>query len=165
MAIPSLFTLESQSMKIVIGSDHHGVTTRVKAAEWLRQSGNEVIEVGPHLENPESVDYPDVASTVAQSVSVGQADRGVLICGTGVGMCITANKFRGVRAALVSDEQTAELSRRHNNLNILCLSGDMFSEDLIHRIIEIWLKTDFEGGRHTRRLDKLTQIEKQLGMG
>jgi ribose 5-phosphate isomerase B len=79
-------------------------------------------------------------------------------------MCITANKFAGVRAAPIIDEQTAELSRRHNNLNVLCLSGDMVSEDMIHRIVEIWLKTDFDGGRHARRLEKLAQIEGQLGI-
>ncbi len=152
------------TMKIALGSDHHGVPIRVKTAELLRQEGHEVSEFGPSLECREPVDYPDIASIVAEKVSRQQVDRGILICGTGVGMCITANKFAGVRAAPIIDEQSAELSRRHNDLNVLCLSGDMLGEDMAHRIVEVWLKTEFDGGRHARRLEKLGKIEEHLGI-
>lgn len=152
------------SLKIALGSDHHGVAVRVKMSEVLRQEGCEVFEFGPSLEDRQPVDYPDVASEVAEKVSRHEVDRGILICGTGIGMCIAANKFAGVRAAPIIDEQSAELSRRHNDLNVLCLSGDMLGEDMIHRIVDIWLKTNFDGGRHARRLEKLEEIEEHLGM-
>jgi ribose 5-phosphate isomerase B len=152
------------SLKIAIGSDHHGVAIRMKTVEFLRQSGYNVLEFGPSLEEKSSVDYPDVATEVAQRVSRHEVDRGILICGTGIGMCITANKFAGVRAAPIIDELGAELSRRHNDLNVLCLSGDMLDENTIYRITEIWLVSPFDGGRHEKRLNKIENIEKQLGM-
>ncbi len=151
-------------LRIAIGSDHHGVALRSKLNEFLRQSGNEVLEFGPAIENVTPIDYPEVAAVVAEKVSRHQCDRGILICGTGIGMCITANKFAGVRAAPVIDELSAELSRRHNDLNVLCISGDMLSEDAVHRIVSIWLKTPFDGGRHERRLAKIGEIENQLGL-
>ena len=110
---------------------------------------------------PEAVDYPDVASLVAPLVSQGQVDRGILVCGTGLGMCIAANKFSGVRAALCHDDLTAEMSRRHNDTNVLCLSADLLGERLIDRMIELWLSTPFEGGRHARRVEKITDLEQQ----
>ncbi len=122
------------------------------------------MEFGPSLDDNRPVDYPDVAAEVAEKVSRGQADRGILICGTGIGMCITANKFAGVRAAPIIDELSAELSRRHNDLNVLCMSGDMLDEDAIHRIARIWLETPFDGGRHEKRLEKINEIEKNLGL-
>ncbi len=134
-------------LNIAIGSDHHGVAVRSKLTEFLRQAGNIVSEFGPALEDKTQVDYPDVAAEVAEKISHRKADRGILICGTGIGMCITANKFAGVRAAPVIDELSAELSRRHNDLNVLCVSGDMLGEDVIHRIVKIWLATPFDGGR------------------
>ncbi|MDR1269552.1 MAG: ribose 5-phosphate isomerase B [Planctomycetaceae bacterium] len=152
------------SLKIAIGSDHHGISVRMKIAEFLRQLGHTVWEFGPSLEEKQPVDYPDVASEVAQRMSRHEIDRGILICGTGIGMCITANKFAGVRAAPIIDELAAELSRRHNDLNVLCLSGDMLDEGTIHRIIEIWLTSPFDGGRHEKRINKIEKIEKQLGM-
>lgn len=152
------------TLYIALGSDHHGVTIRVKLAEVLKQSGYDVVEFGPPLGMKEPVDYPDVAAEVARLVSRKIADRGILICGTGIGMCITANKFPGVRAAPVIDELSAELSRRHNDLNVLCLSGEMLGEDAIHRIIGIWLETPFDGGRHEKRIKKIEAIEKHLGM-
>ena len=152
------------SLKIAIGSDHHGVAIRSKMVEFLRQEGYEVFECGPAIEQKRPVDYPDIAAEVAGKVCHHEADRGILICGTGIGMCITANKFVGVRAAPVIDELSAELSRRHNDLNVLCLSGEMLDENTIHRIIHIWLNTPFDGGRHEKRLEKIEDIEKKLGM-
>ena len=148
-------------MKIMIGSDHHGVQVRVDLSGLLRRLGHDVTDVGPDPENVQPVDYPDIAEKVAGAVSRGEADRGILICGTGIGMSIVANKFPGVRAAPVIDELTAEMSRRHNDLNVLCLSGDLLTEVMIDRLVEIWLKSEFAGGRHKRRNDKIAEIERQ----
>ncbi|MDD3587141.1 MAG: ribose 5-phosphate isomerase B [Thermoguttaceae bacterium] len=148
-------------MKIMIGSDHHGVKTRQNLGNYVRSLGHEVIDVGPTGENPAPVDYPDVAAEVARGVSEGKIDRGILICGTGIGMSIAANKFPGVRAAPVVDTLSAEMSRRHNDLNVLCLSGDMLSEETIDRLVEIWLSSQFAGGRHERRTAKIARIEKE----
>jgi ribose 5-phosphate isomerase B len=145
-------------MRIVIGSDHRGFSVKSKLQEVLTRLGHEVDDVGTH--SAESCDYPDVAAQVGRRVSQGQADRGILICGTGLGMCIAANKFRGVRAAPCHDDLTAELSRRHNDLNVLCLSADLLGERLIDRMVEIWLTTPFEGGRHARRVEKIAELEK-----
>jgi ribose 5-phosphate isomerase B len=151
-------------LKIAIGSDHHGIAIRIKIAEMLHREGHNVSECGPVLDSREPADYPDIAAEVAELVSNGAVDRGILICGTGIGMCITANKFSGVRSAPIIDELQAELSRRHNDLNILCLSGEMLSEDMIFRIIDIWLKTPFDGGRHEKRIEKIEKIERELGI-
>lgn len=121
----------------------------------------EVIDMGPADSNP--VDYPVYASKVASAVSQGTVDRGILICGTGMGMSITANKFRGVRAVTCHDDVTAEISRRHNNANVMCLSADMLGERLLNRIVDLWIRTEFEGARHQRRLDQITQIEQEQG--
>ncbi len=147
-------------MRIVIGSDHRGVAIRPRIVELLEKLGHEVIDVG--AAPGEAVDYPDVAEKVGHKVSRNEADRGVLICGTGLGMCIAANKVPGVRAAPCHDDLTAEMSRRHNDLNVLCLSADLLGERLIDRMVEIWLATPFEGGRHARRVDKITALEQQL---
>ncbi len=144
-------------MRIAIGSDHRGFQIKLKVIELVRQLGHEVVDAGPA--DPSSVDYPDIAAIVAQKVSLGEVDRGILICGTGIGMCIAANKLSGVRAAPCHDDLTAEMSRRHNDLNVLCLSADMLGEKLIDRMIEIWLKTEFEGGRHARRVEKIAGLE------
>jgi ribose 5-phosphate isomerase B len=119
--------------------------------------GHEVVDVGAYT--PDAVDYPDIAADVARKVSRGEVDRGILVCGTGLGMCIAANKLHGVRAAPCHDDITAEMSRRHNNANVLCLSADMLGERLIDRMVEIWLTTPFEGGRHARRVDKISELE------
>lgn len=148
-------------MKIMIGSDHHGVRTRLNLNSFVKSLGHEVLDVGPTSDHPEPVDYPDVAAEVAEAVSTGKADRGILICGTGIGMSIAANKFPGVRAAPVIDSFSAEMSRRHNDLNVLCLSGDMLSESTIDRLVEIWLTTEFAGGRHERRKHKIEAIEQE----
>ena len=144
-------------MKIALGSDHRGFDLKRRIASVLAELGHEAIDLGTH--GCESVDYPDFGFQVARAVSEHQADRGILICGTGIGMAISANKFPGVRAAACQDEVTAELSRRHNDLNILCLSGDMLSSRSIERVVEVWMKTDFEGGRHQRRVEKIHDLE------
>jgi ribose 5-phosphate isomerase B len=144
-------------MRIAIGSDHRGFQIKLKVVELVARLGHEVIDAGPS--DGSSVDYPDIAAIVAHKVSDGEVERGILICGTGIGMCIAANKMPGVRAAPCHDDLTAEMSRRHNDLNVLCLSADMLGEKLIDRMIEIWLKTEFEGGRHARRIEKISGLE------
>lgn len=145
-------------MKIAIGSDHRGFHLKEKVAALLRMKGHEVDDEGTSV--PESVDYPDFAVLVAKKVSSGAVDRGILVCGTGIGMAITANKFPGVRAAPCTDEITAEISRRHNDLNVLCLPADMISPRTVERMVEVWVDTAFEGGRHSRRVEKILEIEK-----
>jgi len=144
-------------MRIAVGSDHRGYDVKKKIIQLVERLGNEVVNAG--ADSGESVDYPDVASDVARLVSRGEVDRGILICGTGIGMCIAANKFPGVRAAPCHDDLTAEMSRRHNDLNVLCLSADMLGGRLIDRMVEIWLTTEFEGGRHARRVEKIRQLD------
>ena len=148
-------------MRVAIGSDHRGVRLRARLVEFIRSIGEEVIDLGSDC--TEEVDYPDIAEAVARMVSRGEAERGILICGTGLGMCIAANKFPGVRAAPCYDDLTAELSRRHNDLNVLCLSGDILGDKLADRLVEIWLRTPFEGGRHSRRLNKIAELERRNG--
>ena len=151
-------------MRIAIGSDHRGVTMKAKVIEILRQNGHEIIEcIGEVRDN--AIDYPDVARQVAAAVSKNEVDRGILICGTGIGMSIVANKFPNVRAAVCGDELTAEISRRHNNLNVLCLSGDMLGANALEGILNKWLKTEFEGGRHERLIQKIAQIEADIAAG
>ena len=150
-------------MRIAIGGDHHAFGLKAKVCTLLENLGHEVIDVGSSDEQP--VDYPEIASPVAEMVSKGEAERGILICGTGVGMCIVANKFPGVRAAPCVDDLTAELSRRHNDLNILCLSADLLGERLVDRMVELWLKTPFEGGRHERRKEQIARIERRTVCG
>lgn len=144
-------------MKIAIASDHRGYEVKGKVVSLLADLGHETTDYGP--ESGESVDYPDFAAKVATAVSNDHAERGILICGTGIGMCIAANKFNGVRAAPCHDDLTAQMSRLHNNANVLCLSADLLGEQLVNRMVDIWLKTEFEGGRHARRLDKITEFE------
>jgi ribose 5-phosphate isomerase B len=144
-------------MKIALGSDHRGFEVKRRIAAVLQQMGHEVEDVGPH--SKDSVDYPDYAFKVALAVSAGRAQRGVLICGTGIGMCIAANKVKGVRAAPCHDSITAEMSRRHNDANVLSLSADLLGEELIERMLRIWLETEFESGRHARRVEKITRFE------
>ncbi|HVS39608.1 MAG TPA: ribose 5-phosphate isomerase B [Gemmataceae bacterium] len=146
-------------MKIAIGSDHRGFEVKRRIVTVLQQMGHEVLDVGPFAR--ENVDYPDYAFQAALAVSEGRAQRGVLICGTGIGMCIAANKVKGVRAAPCHDSITAEMSRRHNDANVLCLSADLLGEELIERMLRIWLDTEFESGRHARRVEKITRFEQQ----
>ena len=149
-------------MRIAVGTDHRGFAIREKVVELVLRLGHEVDDVGTFT--PDAVDYPDVAAAVAERVGRGDADRGILVCGTGLGMCIAANKIRGVRAAPCHDDLTAEMSRRHNDSNILCLSADLLGERLIDRMIELWLSTPFEGGRHARRVEKIGALEQQVAI-
>ena len=144
-------------MKIAIGSDHRGVDTKRRLTANLRTMGHDVIDLG--VDGSESVDYPDYALAVGRLVGAGEAERGVLICGTGLGMCIAANKVNGVRAASCHDSFSAEMSRRHNDANVLCLSADLLGEELIERLVRVWMETPFEGGRHARRVEKIAKIE------
>jgi len=147
-------------MRIAVGSDHRGCAIRIKLVELLQRLGHEVIDVGTKESGP--VDYPDIAYEGAGRVSRGEVERCILVCGTGLGMCIAANKLRGVRAAPCHDDLTAEMSRRHNDLNVLCLSADLLGDRILDRMIETWLTTPFEGGRHARRLEKITDLEHRL---
>ncbi len=145
-------------MRIAIGSDHRGFHLKEKLTALLQSKGHEIEDVGTTV--TDSVDYPDFAALVGRKVSEQTVDRGILICGTGIGMAITANKFPHVRAAPITDEITAEISRRHNDLNVLCLPADMLSPRAVERMVEVWIDTEFEGGRHSRRVDKISEIEK-----
>jgi ribose 5-phosphate isomerase B len=147
-------------MKIAVGSDHRGFQVKSRILAQIGEMGHTGVDFGP--ESAESVDYPDFAAKVAKAISEGKVDRGILICGTGIGMCIVANKFPGVRAASCHDDLTAEMCRRHNDANILCLSADLLGERLVTRMVEIWLTTEFEGGRHARRVEKISQVEQEL---
>jgi ribose 5-phosphate isomerase B len=147
-------------MRIAVGTDHRGYPIRARIIDLLQRLGHEVDDAGTYSD--EAIDYPDIAARVARKVSRGEVDRGILICGTGLGMSITANKFPGVRAAPCHDDLTAEMSRRHNDSNILCLSADLLGERLIDRMIELWLSTPFEGGRHIRRIAKITELEREV---
>jgi ribose 5-phosphate isomerase B len=144
-------------MRVAVGSDHRGFEAKQRILALLRQWQHQVLDLG--TESKESVDYPDFAFRVAHAVSHGEADRGILICGTGIGMCIAANKVPGIRAAPCHDSITAEMSRRHNDANVLCISADLLGEELIERMLQIWLTTDFEGGRHARRVNKIKDFE------
>jgi len=144
-------------MKIALGADHRGLAVSQGVVIQLRADGHEVLVLGETTGQP--CDYPDSAFMVASAVADGQADRGILICGTGIGMCIAANKVRGVRAALAQDELSAQLSRTHNDANVLCLSADLLGQTLVKRIVDVWFRTGFEGGRHARRVEKIRCIE------
>lgn len=150
-------------MRIAVGSDHRGYIAKQRIISALQKWQHEVADMGTVSE--ESVDYPDYALRVAQAVSTGDADRGILICGTGIGMCIAANKVPGIRAAPCHDSITAEMSRRHNDANVLCLSADLLGEELMERMLRIWLTTEFEAGRHARRVGKIKDYEHHAGAG
>ncbi len=143
-------------MRVALGSDHHGVELRAKLAAELESAGHSVVDLG--FPAGETVDYPDVAAAVGRSVAMGDTDRGVLICASGIGMSIAANKIDHVRAAVCRDEQAAEMSRRHNDANVLCLSDGVPVEQN-QAIAKKWMETEFEGGRHARRVDKIRALE------
>ncbi len=145
-------------MKIALGADHRGMEVRIHLQDLLKRMGHEVMVFSAN--DGRSCDYPDVAYPVARAVSEGVVERGILVCGSGIGMCIAANKVRGVRAALVHDEVGADMSRRHNDANVLCLPADMLGMRIIDRLVQAWLRTDFEGGRHARRVNKIAAIER-----
>ncbi len=145
-------------MKVAIGSDHAGYKAKQRAIEALRELGVEVDDVGTHSEA--SCDYPDYAFEVAQRVSRKQADVGVLICGTGIGMSITANKVRGVRAACVHSDLTCEMARRHNDANVLCMGARVLDDRQVQDLVRQFLRIPFDGGRHTRRIRKITNLDR-----
>lgn len=144
-------------MNVAIGSDHRGFSAKEQIKSFLTQLGHSVVDFG--CEGTTSCDYPDTALAGARSVSSGETECGILLCGTGIGMSMAANKVNGIRAALCHDELTAELSRRHNNANVLCLPADLVGEELMRRVVDVWLRTDYEGGRHERRLKKIADFE------
>ena len=148
-------------MRIAVGADHRGRGMRDCVVSLLARLGHEVIE-GIESSQGGIVDYPDIAVPVAQQVGRGEVDRGVLIGRTGVGMCIVANKFPGVRAANCHDDVMVETSRRHLDCNVLCLSGELLSVPLVERMVRVWLTTPFDEGRHVSRLQKITQAEEGL---
>lgn len=144
-------------MKIALASDHRGFEIKQQIKAILSQLGHEFIDFGTNDNNP--VDYPDPAYAAATAVANKQAARGILACATGLGMSIAANKIKGIRAAVCHDELSAQISRDHNDANILCLAGDQTGEVLLRRIVEVWLDTEFAGGRHERRVRKIRAIE------
>ncbi|HZU98505.1 MAG TPA: ribose 5-phosphate isomerase B [Planctomycetota bacterium] len=145
-------------MKIAIGSDHAGFDAKEKLKARLAQAGHEVRDVGAH--STASVDYPDPARDVASLVAKGEVERGVLVCGSGIGMSIAANKVHGARAALVTDEWHAEMARRHNDANIICVGGRVNADEALGRFVDRFILTAFEGGRHATRVGKITALEK-----
>ena len=144
-------------MKIVVGSDHRGFKAKEIIKAIVTQLGHECIDVGTDSSDP--VDYPDYAYVAAMAVAKNEADRAILICGTGIGTSITANKVKGIRAALCHDELSTQISRDHNDANVLCVSGDLIGDVLMRKMVEVWLSTEFSGGRHQRRINKITAIE------
>ena len=144
-------------MKVAVANDHRGAKAIEQVKAIIAQLKHECMDFGSVAEGP--IDYPDVAYRAAKAVSEGSADRAILVCGTGIGMSIAANKVKGVRAALCFDELNAKISRQHNDANVLCLSGDLLGSSALRKIVETWLKTDFSGGRHQRRVEKISAIE------
>lgn len=145
-------------MKIAIGADHAGYQLKAHLVAVLQEMGHEVDDLGTHSE--ESVDYPPICAAVGRAVARGDADRGIVLGGSGQGEQIAANKVRGVRAALCNDLFTARLSRSHNDANVLSMGGRIVASGLAEEILSVWLTTEFEGGRHTRRVEQLSEIER-----
>lgn len=142
-----------EDLKVVIGSDHGGFHYKESIIDYLKARNIEFFDVGTYTR--ESCDYPEIAQKVAKKVATGEFSRGILVCGTGIGMSIVANKVKGIRAALCGDTYSARVSRAHNNANVLCLGERVIGEHLALDIVDIWLKTGFEGGRHKRRVDMI----------
>ncbi|MEN2994274.1 MAG: ribose 5-phosphate isomerase B [Thermodesulfovibrio sp.] len=147
-------------MKIAIGADHAGFELKELVSKFIKDKGHEVIDMGTG--NSCSVDYPDYAEKVAKAVSDGEVERGILICGTGIGMSIVANKFKNIRAALCNDLFTAKMSRLHNDSNILCMGARVIGKGLALEIVKTWLDTPFEGERHLKRIEKINTIERKV---
>ena len=148
-------------MEIAVGADHAGFALKEAVKQELLRLGHQVQDVGTN--SPESVDYPDYAFEVARRVSAGQVDRGVLVCGTGIGMAMAANKVQGIRAASVLDPAAARLSREHNNANVLALGARLLEEAPALETLRAWLETEFAGGRHQGRLQKIAELERNRG--
>lgn len=144
---------------IALGADHAGWELKEELKAWLLDQGHQVLDFGTH--SPEAVDYPDYAAQVAEAVAAGKAERGVLVCGTGIGMAMAANKVPGVRAAFCPDLYTARMSREHNDVNVLTLGGRLMGREPALEILEMWLRCEFQGGRHSRRLGKIADLERR----
>ena len=142
-----------ENIKVALGSDHGGFNYKEHIIDYLKARNIEFVDVGTHTR--ESCDYPEIAKEVAQKVAKGEYNRGILVCGTGIGLSIVANKVKGIRAALCGDTYSARVSRAHNNANVLCLGERVIGEHLALDIVDIWLKTGFEGGRHKKRVDMI----------
>lgn len=144
--------------RIALGADHAGYRVKERIKEFLQKSHYEVVDFGAHSE--ESVDYPDYSIRVAQSVAGAEADRGILVCGTGIGTAMTANKIAGIRAANCNDTYTARMAAEHNDANVLAVGARVVDADHAIAIVKEWLNARFQGGRHQRRIDKITQLER-----
>lgn len=142
---------------IAIGCDHGGLNIKNAVAEYLKNKNIEFVDFGTYT--TDSVDYPEYAYKVAKAVSTGECERGIICCGTGIGVCMVANKVKGVRAATVTNEFCAEMTRRHNNANVLCMGGRVVDESVAVKLADIFLNTGFDGDRHTRRVEKIMEIE------
>lgn len=147
-------------MRIAVASNHVGFKAKAEILSQICRLQHEAVDFGPASD--EVCDYPDYAAKAAQAIIKGEVDRAILIGGTGIGMSIAANKFPGIRAALCHDDLTAEISRRHNDANVLCLSVELLGNELASRTVEVWIATAFEGGRHARRTAKIADLEQQL---
>lgn len=145
-------------MKIAIGSDHRGYSLKERIKTLLSGDGHEIVDVGTDSED--SADYPDYAVPVAEMTASGEADRGIVVCGSGIGVSIAANKVDGARAALVWTADQARMTRMHNDSNVLALSEELGGDERVDEIVRVWIDTGFEGGRHQRRVDKITDYEK-----
>ena len=145
-------------MRIAIGADHAGVELKNSIRQMLDERGIAYHDFGTN--STASVDYPDIAAAVARGVVGGTFDRGILVCGSGIGMAIAANKIHGIRAAAITDEASARLSREHNDANVLALAGRLTAADEARRLVAIFLETPFSGGRHQARVDKITDLER-----
>lgn len=143
---------------IAIGSDHGGFELKNHIVKYLNEKGYDVKDYGVY--NEDSVDYPDCAKPVCEAVISGEAEKGILLCGTGIGISIAANKYKGIRAALCSDVYSAVMAKQHNNANILCMGGRVLGRELAFMITDSWLKNEFLGGRHSKRLEKIHELEK-----
>ncbi len=146
-------------MKIAIAADHGGFELKDSMVEYIKSLGNEVVDLGTN--SADSVDYPDYAKKVWEEIQKGNSDLGILICGTGIGMSLAANKFEGIRAACVSDVYSAKMSRNHNNANVLCIGARVIGDEVAKLIIKTFLENEFEAGRHQRRVDKIMAFEKE----
>jgi len=144
-------------MKIAVGCDHAGLPAKKQVVETLRLAGHDVIDLGTNTE--ESVDYPDYALAVAKQILTGDAEMGILCCGTGLGMCMTANKVPSIRAALCHNVYTAEMARRHNDANVLCIGARVLDDATVDSVVETFVDTPFDGGRHERRVDKINAVD------
>ena len=144
-------------MKIVVGSDHAAYELKEAIKEKLINEGHEVIDVG--CDSPESVDYPKYGHAVGRTVASGEAERGIAVCGSGIGISIACNKVPGIRAALCTSVEMAEMCRRHNNANVVCMGARMISQELAFDIIDKWMNTDFEGGKHLRRINEIEDLD------